>query len=60
MSPADTPPMDLRLLDPEAAQRRIEETLLKNAARPLFTGTAVRPLLMKHTLVFTQYGIASH
>ena len=35
---AVTPQIDL---DPEAAQRRIEETLRANAARPLFTGTGV-------------------
>ncbi|KAL5530172.1 MUG81 [Sanghuangporus sanghuang] len=33
----DTPVIDL---DPAAAQRRIEEMLRANAARPLFTGTA--------------------
>ncbi|KAH8118593.1 Sec63-domain-containing protein [Phellopilus nigrolimitatus] len=33
----DSPLIDL---DPAAAQRRIEETLRANAARPLFTGTA--------------------
>lgn len=35
---ADTPLVDL---DPAAAQRRMEEALRANAARPLFTGTAV-------------------
>ncbi|KAI5119901.1 hypothetical protein M0805_003705 [Coniferiporia weirii] len=33
----ETPVIDL---DPAAAQRRLEETLRANAARPLFTGTA--------------------
>lgn len=32
---------DTSSLDPEAARRRMEETLRSNAARPLYTGTAV-------------------
>lgn len=41
-------------LDPEAARRRMEEALRANAARPLFTGTAVGRLILEEgTLSYT-------
>ena len=41
---------DSNSLDPAAARRRIEETLRSNAARPLFTGTAVSDLSLRKAI----------